>query len=116
METINLWPQMWQVLYEHGASEKKREGTERYWNSLTAEQQREVFSSISTKLREGRFVQYDPIRALKENTPRMQAAEPTNWNGKALDTGKQYVTACWNGKWGTYTIEDARDFGMETRG
>ena len=49
METKNLWPQMWQVLYEHGASERKREDTERYWNSLTSEQQREVFSSISTK-------------------------------------------------------------------
>ena len=59
--------QIWQLLYQHGASEKKREGTERYWRTLSADQQHQVFSTISNKLREGKFVQYDPIRAMREN-------------------------------------------------
>ena len=62
--------QIWQLLYQHGASEKKREGTERYWRTLSAQQQQQVFSTISNKLREGKFVQYDPIRALRENLHR----------------------------------------------
>ena len=55
------------MLYEHGASAKKEEGTRRYWATLTPQQQRQVFTTISTKLREDKFVQYDPIRAIKEN-------------------------------------------------
>ena len=58
---------MWSVLYDHGASDKKEEGTRRYWASLTPEQQHEAFTTISKKLKEGKFVQYDPIRAIKEN-------------------------------------------------
>ena len=55
------------MLYDHGASAKKEEGTRRYWATLTPQQQRQVFTTISTKLREDKFVQYDPIRAIKEN-------------------------------------------------
>ena len=105
--------QLWAELYEHGASEKKREGTERYWNGLTAEQQERVFNSISSKLREGKFVQYDPIRAIKENTPKV-AREPTNYNGKALPD-EPVATAYWNGKWGMYTLRDIREYRMPTR-
>ena len=46
---------------------------------------------------------------------RLKKREPLNWNGHALEAGRQYVTAKWNGKWGTYTTEDVRDFGMEVR-
>ena len=62
-----LFNQLWALLYEHGASAKKEEGTRRYWNTLTPLQQQEVFTTISSKLREDRFVQYDPIRAIREN-------------------------------------------------
>ncbi len=40
---------------------------------------------------------------------------PTNWNGHPLQDGIQYVTAKYNGIWGTYTLDDARDFNMEVR-
>ena len=40
---------------------------------------------------------------------------PTNWNGHTLQPGTQYVTAKWNGKWGTYTMEDVRDFNLEIK-
>ena len=63
----DLFNALWAMLYEHGASEKKEEGTRRYWSTLTSQQQQQVFTTISTKLREDKFVQYDPIRAIKEN-------------------------------------------------
>ena len=58
--------QIWSVLYNHGASQKQQEGTQRFWCTLTPEQQQRAFTTITTKLREGKFVWYDPIRALKE--------------------------------------------------
>ena len=42
--------------------------------------------------------------------------EPYNWNGHELDKKKQYVTARWNGRWGLYSVEDARRFGLEVMG
>jgi len=63
----DIFNALWAMLYEHGASAKKEEGTRRYWATLTSLQQRQVFTTISTKLREDKFVQYDPIRAIKEN-------------------------------------------------
>ena len=58
--------EIWRVLYEHGASSRKEEGTRRYWETLSPEQQERAFTTISSKLKEGKFVQYDPIRAIKE--------------------------------------------------
>ena len=59
--------QMWAVLYKHGASSRKEEGTRRYWEGLRPEQQEQVFTTITAKLAERKFVQYDPIRAIMEN-------------------------------------------------
>ena len=63
---------LWALLYEHGASAKKEEGTRRFWDTLTETEQLHVFNTISTKLKKGKFVHYDPIRAIKENRPREQ--------------------------------------------
>ena len=67
-----LFEKLWLMLYEHGASAKKKEGTRRYWSTLSSEQQQHVLITISRKLEEGRFVQFDPIRAIKENTPKVR--------------------------------------------
>ena len=68
-----LFNQLWAILYDHGASAKKEEGTRRYWATLTPQQQRQVFTTISTKIKEDKFVQYDPIRAIKENLRRVRS-------------------------------------------
>ena len=70
---------LWQQLYDHGASARKEEGTRRYWETLTADQQRVVFTNISNKLKAGKFVQYDPIRAIRENIPKQKAAETLSY-------------------------------------
>ena len=68
-----LFNQLWAILYDHGASAKKEEGTRRYWATLTPQEQRQVFTTISTKIKEDKFVQYDPIRAIKENLRRVRS-------------------------------------------
>jgi len=107
-----IFEQIWELLYEHGASAKKEEGTRRFWDTLTPFQQEQVFTTISTKLREDKFVQYDPIRALKENIPKLPREEPTNYNGKALPNVPVF-SAKYNGQWGMYTRDDIRKFGLE---
>ena len=58
--------EIWCVLYEHGASTKQEEGTRRYWSTLRPDQQERAFTTITQRLGTGKFVWYDPIRAIKE--------------------------------------------------
>ena len=53
MESEDKWPALWAMLYDHGASERKKEGTERYWRTLSKVQQEAVYNSISRKLEAG---------------------------------------------------------------
>ena len=102
----------WQALYENGSSGKNRDATKRFWDSLTPAQQHTAFVSIPRKAKEGKFIQYDPIRAIKENIRAYQAIEPVNYNGRALPN-EPVVIARYNGKWGTYKVCDAELFRME---
>ena len=63
--------ELWQALYDHGASGKKEEGARRYWEGLETEQQEWVFSTITDRLQKKKFVHYDPIRAIKEALQQM---------------------------------------------
>ena len=106
---------VWQALVENGTSKRNHDATERFWNTLTRKQKDLVFKNIPWKVKEGKFVQYDPIRAIKENSRKYQLPEPTNYNGRTLKPGVQYVIAKYNGSFGTYSLEDAREFGMEIK-
>ena len=63
MEFINIW----KVLYEHGATEWRKDECERLWNTYTAQQQQQIYSTITEKLKNGKFVHYNPVRAIREN-------------------------------------------------
>ena len=105
---------VWNALVENGTSKRNHDATERYWNTLTPKQKDVVYANIPRKVKEGKFVQYDPIRAVKENSRLYQMPEPVNYNGKALPS-EPVVIAKWNGKWGTYTVADVELFGMEIK-
>lgn len=107
MEFINIW----KVLYEHGATEWRKDECERLWNTYTAQQQQQIYSTITEKLKNGKFVHYNPVRAIRENLPREAQPEPTNYNGRALPD-EPTATAFYNGKWGTYTLADIEKFGL----
>lgn len=107
-----LFEAVWQALVENGSSKKHKEAVKRYWDTLTAEQQQRAGRAIPKKVQEEAFVQYDPIRAIKENIRKRQAVEPENYNGRSLKQGVQYVIARYKGSYGTYSLEDAQAFGM----
>ena len=101
---------MWQLLYDHGASAKKEEGTRRFWDTLSEEEQQIAFTTITKKLKEKAFVNFDPIRAIRENIWRAKAQEPTNYRGCVIPQGVQVFSAKYNGVWGMYTREDIDKF------
>ena len=108
---------VWQALVENGSSKKNHDAVKRYWNTLTPSQQERAYRNIPQKVKDDMFVQYDPIRAIKENIRTHQAAEPepTNYNGRSLKPGVQYVIAKYKGAYGTYSVQDAQEFGMEVK-
>ena len=105
---------IWLLLYNHGASAKKEEGTRRYWTTLTEEEQQIAFTTITRKLKEKAFVNFDPIQAIRENIWQAQEPVPTNYRGCAIPNGVQVFSAKYNGAWGMYTPEDIEKFHLET--
>ena len=107
---------VWQALVENGTSKRNHDATERFWNTLTPKQKDLVFKNIPWKVKEGKFVQYDPIRAIKENSRKYQLPEPINYNGNsAIDSVSKttlLVSAWHNGHTGIYTLKDAMEYNM----
>ena len=111
-----LFEQIWPVLYDNGASAKKEEGTRRFWATLSSEEQEYAFTIISQKVKEGKFVQYDPIRAIKETIRRMKKATPEFLSGAEQDRlkaqGIPMVQVHYNGTYKICTRETAEEFGL----
>ena len=42
------------------------------WETFTAPQQQQIYDTICGKLRAGKFVHYDPVKAIRENVPKVQ--------------------------------------------
>ncbi len=42
----------------------------RLWESLSEQQQTHVYNTICAKLQAGKFVHYDPVKAIQDNTPK----------------------------------------------
>ena len=58
---------LWELLHDHGATDKKKGDCARLWDSLTALQQQQLVTIIRSKLQQDKFVHYDPLRAMREN-------------------------------------------------
>jgi len=108
-----LLDRVWKALVEHGSSRKSEEAVRRFWATLSPKQKQLAAENIPRKVREGKYVQYNPIQAIKENSRKYLLPEPTNYNGRHLKPGVTYVIAKYNGAYGTYSLEEAREFGME---
>ena len=114
MDTKELWNQLWAALYQNGASAKNEEATKNFWDSLTPQQQEFVSPVIVKKVNTGKFVWYDPIRAINENLSRMPTVQhqPTNYRGKPIPSGLQVFSAKYNNEWGMYTQQDIDAYHM----
>ena len=71
-------------------------------------------SSISSKLKNRRFLHYDPLRAMQENIRQEQLplTPPTNYFGRQLPRSGTFYKADYHGVRGLYTEEDVRAHGM----
>lgn len=108
----NEFEETWEALVENGTSKRNKDATKRFWDTLTPAQQHQAFVRITKKSQEGGFLQYDPIRAIKENIRKHQFVGPTNYNGLKLKAGVRYVIAKYQGSYGTYSLDEAKLFNM----
>lgn len=111
-----LFDKVWKALVEHGSSRKSEEAVRRFWATLSPKQKQLAADNIPRKVLEGKYVQYNPIQAIKENSRKYQLPEPVNYNGNSLidDVAKTtlLVSARYNGHAGIYTLTDAIEHGM----
>ena len=62
---------IWKLLSGHGRVAKfYKEECEALWRTYTLDEQRFIYSSIRRNLAEGKFVHYNPINAIKDNSPK----------------------------------------------
>ena len=103
----------WQMLYNHGASLYHRHDCFALWGTLAPARQQQLYDAISVKLREGRFVDYNPLRAMHDNLRQSRQPTPTNYNGKALPRGMTFYHAEYNGQRGLYSEQDVTAHKMQ---
>lgn len=61
---------LWALLVEHGAIPNKKNECEQLWNSFSLEHKRQIYTNLRAKIRQGKFVNYNPVQAVKDNAPR----------------------------------------------
>ena len=74
--------EFWQLLYDHGSRNYYKNDTWARWNELTPEQQQALYNTINTKIRTGKFVDYNPLEAIHNAEPYRNA-----WHGYTASTG-----------------------------
>ena len=65
---------LWKQLFDHGATTTRRSECYDLWQTLTSAQQEALITTITNKIKEDKFIHYDPLRAMRENIrkPRQQ--------------------------------------------
>ena len=116
MNDNELLDRVWKALVEHGSSRKSEEAVRRFWATLSPKQKETAANNIPRKVREGKYVQYNPIQAIKENIRSYQMPEPENLNRnpkyKQLEPTTPLVSASYNEAFGVYTLAEALEYGM----
>ena len=63
---------IWLHLRNHGASDRRQNEAYEVWNRYSKHEQQHIYAAITAKLRQGRFVHYNPVQAIRENAPRQR--------------------------------------------
>lgn len=66
---MNSFDFLWQMLDKHGVIERYKGDCFDLWNTFSLEQQRLIYRSIRDKIRAGQFVNYHPVKAVRDNIP-----------------------------------------------
>ena len=119
MNDNELLDKVWQALVEHGSSRKSEEAVRRFWATLSPKQKQTAANNIPRKVREGKYVQYNPIQAIKENIRSYQMPEPENLNMTSkynkLERTTPLVSALYKGTYGIFTLAQAEEFGLDIK-
>ena len=71
MKTFN---EFWELLSPKAEYANRRKACFALWNELTENQQETLYNVISDKLSKGKFVDYNPLFAMKNNSHPLQGA------------------------------------------
>ena len=71
---------LWKLLDEHGVIERYKGEAFDLWNTLTLDQQRATYRSIRDKIRAGKFVNYHPVKAIRDNIPKPPKIQILSFN------------------------------------
>jgi len=74
---MNSFDYIWQLLAGHGSTSTNRLECARLWDTFTTDQQRQLYRTISAKIKAGKFVNYDPVKALQENMRHLEKQQLT---------------------------------------
>ena len=58
------------LLVSHGVVPSEIHDAEEEWNKYSLQQQRDIYRSIRDKIRAGKFVNYHPVLAIRDNAPK----------------------------------------------
>ena len=61
---------LWKMLDEHGVIERMKGEAAALWDTYNLEQQRHIYRSIRDNIRAGKFVNYNPVKAIRDNAPK----------------------------------------------
>jgi len=112
---------LWSMLYSNGGTNYSKYDCCCLWDSLSPEQQCELYNNIRLRLEQKRYVSYNAYQAMQESLREIerlmkQIAPPKNYNGsrefEAMVATGTLVTARYNGQTGVYTEEDVRRHNM----
>ena len=101
-----------QLLVSHGMVPSEIHDAEEEWYKYNLAQQRFIYRAIRDKIRAGKFVNYHPVLAIRDNAPKLPQRQPNNYRGKPIPHGIQVFSAKYNNEWGMYTLDDINDFHM----
>ena len=71
---------LWLLVSAHGSvAEMHKNELARVWDEYTLEEQRAIYRSIRDKLRAGRFVHYNPVKAVRDNAPKLRPLQTLSY-------------------------------------
>jgi len=68
---MEKFEEFWKMLEEHGVIAYMKGEAANAWDALTTEQQQHLMEKIRSKIDAGKYVDYNPLRAIKDNLPRL---------------------------------------------
>ena len=110
--TANTFNIIWDFLAPSGQYANRREATERLWNGLSLQKQRQIYATFVWQREQRIEIEENPYFAISHCNPR-----PFNYNGSnvGLPNDTKLFIAKYGEHYGVYSKLDTEAFEMEDR-